>query len=143
MEITPVETTSQRVDRKFTPETTKEVSPTITRQVEDNDSRSKQGVTISTIYETPTSSSMVEKETQESGTATKENTVESYPIKTSVEKETPTSESTYKDNTDDNSAEKNTHSHNNVIQNVIFALGTALATIGIASWFGYFIAKFM
>lgn len=85
----------------------------------------------------------MEKETPGSVTATKENTVESYPIKTSVEKETPTSESTYKDNTNDNLAEKNTHSHNNVIQNVIFALVTALATIRIASWFRYFIAKFM
>lgn len=144
VEITPVETTSQRVDRKSTPETTKEVSPTITRQVEDNDSSSQQGVTISTIIsisETPTSSSIVEKETP--GSATKENTVKSYPIKTSVEKETPTSESTYEDNTNDNPAEKNTHSQNNVIQNVIFALGTALATIGIIGWFGYFITGFM
>lgn len=143
VKITPVETTSQRVDRKPSPETIKEISPTITRRVEDNDSRSQQGITISTISQPPTSSSMVEKETPEQEEVTKENTVESYTIKTSVEKETPTRESTYEDNTNDNLAEKNTHSHNNVIRNVIFALGTALATIGIASWFGYFIAGFM
>lgn len=143
VKITPVETTSQRVDRNPSPETTKEISPTITRRVEDNDSRSQQGITISTISQPPTLSSMAEKENPGPGAATKENTVESYTIKTSVEKETPTSESTYEDNTNDHPVEKNTHSQNNVIQNVIFALGTALATIGIISWFGYFIAGFM
>lgn len=146
MKSTPMETTSQRVDRKSNPETTKEVSPTMTRQVKNNDSRSQQVVTISTIIpisETPTSLSTMEKETSRTGEITEENSVDSHSIKTSVEKITPTSESIYEDNKNNNLVERKTNSQNNVIQNIIFALGTALATIGVVSLFGYFISGFM